>query len=199
MIVKLLRVKGRYMIKDEELILLLNTSPQEGIRLLIDVYGGLVYSVVYKKLGGKLRREDIEECVSDIFFDVYQYREKIDLKRGSIKSLLMIITDRKAIKYYQRNVSDYECVSWEENEDIMSEASENTEQMVLKKEEKLKVIEAVKSLGEPDTTIIIQKYYYGMTAKEIGKGLGMTKNAVEKRAKRALEKLRGNCYGILEE
>jgi len=45
---------------------------------------------------------------------------------------------------------------------------------------------------------IVQKYYYGMTAKEIGKGLGLTKNAVKKRAKRALEKLRRDCYEIRE-
>lgn len=37
-----------------------------------------------------------------------------------------------------------------------------------------------------------------MSAKEIGKGLGLTKNAVEKRAKRALEKLRRDCYKIRE-
>ena len=33
-------------------------------------------------------------------------------------------------------------------------------------------------------------YYYGMTAKEIGQRAGLSKNAVEKRLKRGLEKLK---------
>ena len=68
----------------------------------------------------------------------------------------------------------------------------------ISKEQNHMVFEAIKALGEPDSTIIVQKYYYSMTAKEIGKGLGLTKNAVEKRAKRALEKLRRDCYGIIQ-
>lgn len=181
---------------DKELLLLLNTSPQDGIRKLADIYGGLVWSVTYGKLSGKFCREDIEECVSDIFFDIYQYRSKIDLEKGSIKTILLIITNRKIIKYYQRKSPGAEYIQWEESENLLP-ASGTSEQEVIRKEQNHMVFEAIKALGEPDSVIIIQKYYYSMAAKEIGKGLGLTKNAVEKRAKRALEKLRRDCYGII--
>ena len=52
---------------DKELLLLLGNSLQDGIRKLTDIYEGLVWSVVNGKLSGKFSREDIEECVSDIF------------------------------------------------------------------------------------------------------------------------------------
>ena len=118
---------------------------------------------------------------------------------GSIKTILMIITNRKIIKYYQRKKPVAEYVQWEESESLLPCSGNTSEQEVLKKEQNHMVFEAIKALGEPDTTIIVQKYYYGMTAKEIGKGLGLTKNAVEKRAKRALEKLRRDYYGIIQE
>lgn len=47
-----------------------------------------------------------------------------------------------------------------------------------------------KGFGELTASIVIQKYYYGMTAKEIGQRAGLSKNAVEKRLKRGLEKLK---------
>ena len=52
------------------------------------------------------------------------------------------------------------------------------------------MIESIIGLGEPTASIVIQKYYYGMTAKEIGQWAGLSKNAVEKRLKRGLEKLK---------
>lgn len=183
---------------DKELLLLLDTSPQDGIRKLADLYGSLVWSVAYGKLSGRFGREDIEECVSDIFLDIYQYRNKIDLDKGSIKTILMIITRRKIIKYYQRKSSDAEYIQWEESENLLPSSGNTLEQEIIRKEQNHMVFEAIKALGEPDSTIIVQKYYYSMTAKEIGKGLGLTKNAVEKRAKRALEKLRRDCYGIIQ-
>jgi len=48
----------------------------------------------------------------------------------------------------------------------------------------------VRSLGEPDCTIIIQQYFYDRTAKEIANNIGMTAAAVQKRSTRAREKLK---------
>ena len=48
----------------------------------------------------------------------------------------------------------------------------------------------VNSLGEPDSTIIVQQYFYERTAKEIANSIGMTAAAVQKRSVRAREKLK---------
>ena len=49
---------------------------------------------------------------------------------------------------------------------------------------------AVKSLGEPDSTIIIRQFFYEQTAAEIGKLISMSAAAVQKRSERARKKLR---------
>lgn len=175
---------------EQELLEALQERPKDGIRMMTEQYGGLVYALTWRRLQGRLSREDIEECVSDIFFEFYQCRDRIDLERGSIKSFLLIIAERRAIKYYERKGKPYETVALDSEEGMELPAAANVEQEVEQKEESKRLMSAIQDLGEPNSTIIIQKYYYGMTAKEIGKALGMSKNAVEKRIKRGLEKLK---------
>ena len=54
-------------IQEETILALLIDKPAEGIRILTAQYGGLVYSITWRRLQGCLRKEDIEECVSHIF------------------------------------------------------------------------------------------------------------------------------------
>ena len=60
-----------------------------------------------------------------------------------------------------------------------------------KKDSKRMLMQMVESLGEPDSTIIVQQYFYDRTAKEIARSLDMTPAAVQKRSSRAREKLKG--------
>ena len=141
---------------------------------------------------GCLRKEDIEECVSDVFFELYRCRDKIDLSKGSLKTFLLTIAERQAIKYYERKTDKFDKISLQEQLEKGEEplSDHNVEQQTIQKEESRLLIEAIKGLGEPTASIVIQKYYYGMTAKEIGQRAGLSKNAVEKRLKRGLEKLK---------
>ena len=127
---------------------------------------------------GCLRKEDIEECVSDVFFELYRCRDKIDLSKGSLKTFLLRIAERQAIKYYERKTDKFDKISLQEQLEKGEEPLSDHN------------VEAIKGLGEPTASIVIQKYYYGMTAKEIGQRAGLSKNAVEKRLKRGLEKLK---------
>lgn len=52
------------------------------------------------------------------------------------------------------------------------------------------MIEKINELGEPDSTIIIQKYYYNRSSSEIAKLLSMKSSAVRMRCGRAMKKLR---------
>ncbi len=176
---------------EEALLEALRERPKEGIRMLTETYGGLVYALTWRRLQGRLSKEDIEECVSDIFFEMYQCRDRIDLSKGSVKSFLLIIAERRAIKYYDRKVKPYNTVALDSEEGMEIPAETDIEKEVEQKEESRRLMRAIQALGEPGSTIMIQKYYYGMTAREIGQGLGMSKNAVEKRIKRCLGKLRG--------
>jgi RNA polymerase sigma-70 factor (ECF subfamily) len=51
------------------------------------------------------------------------------------------------------------------------------------------LLNAVKSLGQPDSTIIIQKYYYNKSSGEIAGAVSMKPAAVRQRISRALKRL----------
>jgi DNA-directed RNA polymerase specialized sigma24 family protein len=51
-------------------------------------------------------------------------------------------------------------------------------------------LEKNKELGEPDATIVVQKYYFGRKMAEIAEMTGLNPHAAQVRCGRALKKLR---------
>ena len=85
-----------------ELCHLLQTKPENALPVLIDRYSGLVVSVLRAKGCGLLQKEDLEELASDCFLCLYEQRERIDLSKGSIASLLCVIAQRKAVDFLRK-------------------------------------------------------------------------------------------------
>ena len=77
-------------------------------------------------------------------------------------------------------------------------SEENVEEDSDRKETAHAVLDAVKALGEPDSTLIIQKYYYNRSSDDIAEMLGMKPAAVRKRVSRAVKKLREMLTAIGE-
>ena len=81
-------------------------------------------------------------------------------------------------------------VSADEDELATLEAPDNTEETVDKKELRSKLIHCVELLGEPDSIIIMQKYFFMRSSREIADIVSMTPEAVRMRSSRARGKLR---------
>ena len=171
----------------EEILVLLKTAPEKGMLNLTEQYTALVWKVVWGKLSGICREEDIEETVSDVFLDFYKKHNTVDLSKGSLATFLITLAQRRATDEFRRvmRLKNIEKAMNEKSE-IISFQTENT---VLKNEERDFLLSSVLSLGEPDSTIIFRKFYYGETYSEIGNRLGLSENAVNKRYLRAIDKL----------
>ncbi len=57
---------------------LMKNDPENGIRALFRQYGGLVYCIVRRVLAG-YPDDDVEECVSDVFYYLYRHRRRLNL------------------------------------------------------------------------------------------------------------------------
>lgn len=186
------------MVSDIKLLNLLHTHPNKGLELLMETYMGLVYTIVYNQLTNILSNEDIEECVSDVFFEVFNYKSKINLEKGTIKSLLAVIAKRKSIDLYRKNKKSksieipIESVS-ENIFDVLDSVSDS----ISTNERNELLIKTIKSLGEPDSEIIIRKYYFRQSSKVISKALGLKVNTIDKKSSRCMEKLKKILRGIL--
>jgi RNA polymerase sigma-70 factor (ECF subfamily) len=162
------------------------------IEEIMSVYMNFVYTIVNEKLSS-FSRQDKEECVSDIFYEVYKSRNSIDLEKGSLKAYIAVLSKRKAIDAFRRLCKNSNAVSFEDIELISTYANDNTVDF----ETREVLLNEIKLLGEPDSQIIISKYYFGHSAKTISKALGLKTNTVNKRASRALIKLKEALGGAV--
>ncbi|BCZ47663.1 DNA-directed RNA polymerase sigma-70 factor [Clostridium gelidum] len=184
------------MISDIELLKLLNNKPETGLKMMMDNYMALIYTIIFNKLSGIYSKEDIEECVSDVFFEVFHYKNRIDLQKGSVKAFLAIIAKRKAIDMYRKNKNNQHIPIDDVSETLYTMVDEVADSILLK-ESNLLLIDAIKSLGEPDSEIIIRKYYLYQSSKDISKNIGLKVNTIDKKVSRCMQKLKKILGGIL--
>ncbi len=166
-------------------------SKEQAQRILFNEYFNYVYTIVFSKLRSCASREDIEECVSDSFADIYIYYDESKELNGDITGFIGTIARRKATDLFNRlthkNISKLS-VEFEEAAEL--ESPDNTEEIVDNKDTRSKLLQCVELLGEPDSVIIMQKYFFMKNSKEISKMVSMSPEAVRMRSSRALVKLR---------
>ena len=81
---------------DIELLELLHNKPERGLKMMMDNYMALIYTIIFNKLSGMYSKEDIEECVNDVFFGVLNYKNRIDVQKESFKAFMAVVAKRKA-------------------------------------------------------------------------------------------------------
>lgn len=169
---------------------LLAISTKKAHEALFEDYYNYVRTIVFNRLRSTASEEDIEECISDVFAEVFfSFSDKYDFP--DMKVFIGVIAKRTSIDYFKkltRNSGKNVSLEDETLDEIRSDesVSENSE----KKELKRILLDCIKALGEPDSTIIIQKFYYNMNSMQIGKLISMKPSSVRMRCKRAAEKLR---------
>ena len=181
----------RIIMTDTEWYSLMQSAPREARRALIDQYANLVYAIVLNKLKGSASREDIEDCVSDVFVAVFENAEKYRPEGGSLKGYISTIAKRTAVDAWRRLTCRQNATAYiDEAELILPPAPDDPEEEATEKMQKNRLWEIVQSLGDPDTAIIIRQFFYEQTAREIGKALSMTAAAVQKRSVRARKRIK---------
>ncbi|MBE7092901.1 MAG: sigma-70 family RNA polymerase sigma factor [Clostridiales bacterium] len=178
--------------EDSKLLRLLHKDPSAGMEQLMNQYAGLVYAVVKGKYTGSCYvSTDFEDCVADVFSEFYTELAKYDPKISSIKSYLCVLARYHAIDVARKRVRQRGDFSLDDEDSLLQIADNFTiEGDIAEDEIRHEVLSAVKELGEPDSSIIIRKYYFGESSKDIADALKLTVSNVDTRTHRALNKLR---------
>ena len=177
--------------EDNKLLRLLHKDPNAGMEQLMNQYTGLVYDVVKSKLDDSYYvSSDIEDCVADVFSKFYAELSDYDPKISSIKTYLCVIARNQAINISKRRSLEGG-ISLDDEQSLLQVADDVMIDSELAEDElRREVIKAVEDLGEPDSSIIFRKFYYGESSKDIAKAVGLTVSNVDTRTHRALNKLR---------
>ena len=166
---------------DNELLRLLSDDPEKGLGQVFSQYGAYVWKIAVTRLEGVCTKEDIEEAVSDVFIIFYDSAVRRGFEIRSVKAFLSVIAVRHCTDVFRKACKKPMTESLDELGDIIAQ-NDITESGEL--------LEKVRLLGEPDSSIIIRRYYFGQKNKDIAKETGLSPIAVSTRLSRGLVKLR---------
>ena len=172
---------------DKDIKELMKSSPDKGFRALFDEYWSYVYTIVYNTLRDCGSKSDIEDCTADVLSDVMMNYDTEH--EGSLKAYLGTSAKRRAIDM-RRSLSSRKSVSIDEDENLLLTSDENIEASAESSHISAILLSRIEELGEPDSTIIIQRYFYDRSSSETARILGMNPITVRSRLRRALKKLR---------
>ena len=176
--------------KHSEYQQLLKTDKNKAQRAIFDEYLNYVYTIAFNRLRSCGSREDIDECVSDIFTDIFGSYENKSIENNDIKGFISTIALRKSAAYYHRLCKNKKSISLDDEYTETLPSNENISESAEKNETRRTLMKLIESLGEPDSTIIIQKYYYGRNSFEISGFVSLSPAMIRVRNSRALKKLR---------
>jgi len=171
---------------DEKLIKLLKQNSSLGLSCAIETYGALVKTIVVRILGYE-NKSDIEECISDVFVEIWKSIDNYDKNKGIFKNYIISITRNVSINTYRRKLNKQVIIPLEENDlemdfDLDNEVARNINKNIIN--------EAINSLSQPDKDIFIRRYYLFESVKDIATFLNLNSKLVENKLYRGKDKLK---------
>ena len=175
---------------DEKLVLAIKEKDETAMAEVMQKYTKLLWTVASAVLVNAASVQDVEECVADVFIQLWCFPEQFDPAKGKLASWLSMITRSKAIDRYRKIVRKAEVPI---DETIVC-GKMGVLAEIMEKEERRQLYETVCGLEESEREIVLRRYYYGQKPKEIAVAMDMSKKQVENRlyqAKRKLKKMYG--------
>jgi RNA polymerase sigma-70 factor (ECF subfamily) len=126
-------------------------------------YNKLLWFIAGGILKGVGTEEDIEECICDVYFELWRNSEAFDEKRGTLKTYLAVVTRSRALDRC-RTLAKHEIVELSE---YLTETGENLEEDFISRELLGDVRDIIDKFGEPDREILIRRYYFNEKPVEI--------------------------------
>ena len=169
---------------ENKIIKLIKKKEHRGIDYIVDLYSDKISYIVNSILNGYSNKEDIEECISDVFISVYNDIHTYDNKKGKFETFVFIKAKYIALDYKRKIIKkkEYEKIKEDRllkiNENI---AYESSEKEVIKKEKLKDIANFINNFKEPDKTYFYLKYFINMESKEIAKKYNTTLSSVENR------------------
>ena len=173
------------MTDEKKLLSKLKKRRYGALEKLIELYTPYVTVIVYNIIGAIMQQEDVEEVVSDVFLSLWRNSGTIDSEKGSVRTYLAAIA-RNSAKNKLRTLRP----SREMNENIISLHGDMYED-IEKREERIFMLEIIKSLGEPDSEIFLRYYYYEEKISKIAEVTGLPVSTVKTKLSRGRKRIKG--------
>lgn len=168
----------------------LKNGKEDALEFIMDEYFPLVKGVVSQVLRPAENREMAEECISDVFLSLWNNAKKFrGENENDFRKWIYAIAKYKAIDYYRRKMKQAEIPLFEGELAGPFLAEESVEEQALFNESAKEMEKMLNVLAPIDRSILIMKFFWGMTSEEISEKLGMSKSVVNNRIYRGKKHL----------
>ena len=172
---------------DEEIIVeKIMAGNEEAFAQIVDKYSKLLWVIAGGILGSIGTEQDIEECVSDVFIEIWKKPKAFKKQRGTLKNFLAVIAKSKALDRY-RALSKMKIV---EIDEVINLSDDGLLGYVIDREMYAELYEAINLLSEPNKEIIIRRYFFEEKPACIAEKISMPLKEVENRLYQSKQKLK---------
>lgn len=162
---------------DEKLIQELLQGNESAMEILVKRYYDLVHSFIYRNTSDYNIAYDITQ---DVFIKMMKNIDKYQIENGKFKSWLLKIAVNTTKDYFRTNIYKQRTQSHDiSNQEI--EDTTNVVDILSKKEEAIKIKEAIENLPKLQKEAVILKYYNDLKIKEISYITGKNENTIKSR------------------
>lgn len=173
---------------EKELISEIKKRNPDAFDYLIKEYTKPVYYLTYNILNIGNSKEDIEECVSDVFVEAWQKIDSYDGQKSSLRSWILMLTKYRALTYKRR--LEKHPVEYLEDYIQSNREPTDTESPILDREAQLLLLQTLNTLGELDRKLFIRRYFFDESIAELAQSMGLSRSAVDNRLARSRNKIK---------
>ena len=158
----------------------------EAMNRVIGKYSRLLWPIASAVLKNAGSEQDVEECVADVFIQLWQHPDHFNPQRGTLKSWLCIVARSRAQDRF-RKLSRCNTVSVD---DVMLIGRMGVHDYIVQEENKREVADALNQLSLIDREILIRRYYYEQKPREISLAMNLSVKEINNHLYRSKQKLR---------
>ncbi|WP_027622950.1 sigma-70 family RNA polymerase sigma factor [Clostridium lundense] len=172
----------------------LKCKNEKALDYIYSKYVNLVYKVVLNVLNDVATKEDIEECVSDVFIAVWKNISKYNADVTPFNKWLIAVSKYKAIDYLRKFNKWEQTIELEES---ISTSKDNIEDKIIQQGEMTTIYRTIMDMNKIDRNIFIKRYFLNENIVDIARHLNMSRNSIDSRLSRGRKTLKSKCQKIM--
>lgn len=176
---------------DWDIIELLKEQDERAIELTAGRYEKLLRYIIGSVLGE--RDEAVEECLNDVYLKLWTKGQGYDYTKASFKTYLKAIARNTALNCLRQRKrrEEMECMDMEDTlrRDYV-DYSQNVESRIVLQEEVRALERVLGKLKKKDRELVLRRYYYLQSVKQIAAAMDLSENALNSRLSRLRGKLK---------
>lgn len=172
----------------DDFIELIKANNEQGLDIFKAIYCSRINYIVSGILSNK---SDIDECMNDIYFTVWNKIGLYDSNKSSFATWITAVSRNKAVNYLKKSSKA------EPYSDNNTLGAPSPEAEVEQKENFVRIISFVSTLTSSERNLFYRKFYYLQSTVQIAKETGKSERSVEGKLYRLRKKLKKKFGGEL--